>query len=67
MRRAAPVDDQLILELPTDPVVLEAALQESFLKCPGLARRHTLASAMRQPPIRRCLEIMAEIRLRRLR
>lgn len=61
----SPEERQLSLELPMDPITLEAAMREAFARCPGLSRRTTFGAVLQQPPLRRCLEIMAEIRLKK--
>jgi len=45
----------------------EEALQASLARCDHRLRLAGLEAALGNPPVRRCLEIMAEIRLRRQR
>ena len=53
--------------LPIRTETFEEALRASLARCDQRLRQEGLEAALRKPPVRRCLEIMAEIRLRRQR
>lgn len=45
----------------------EEALRAAYAAVPGLSRRYSFQAAMNYQPIRRCLEIMADIKQKKNR
>lgn len=70
MARASGAQDvtrQHELALDADPALQEALLREAYGRVPGIGRCMTYAVARDDPPVRKCLEMMARIATQRKR